>query len=783
MSGVDDRRRSWRRFRAMTTTPAPPVAARYHRQVGHPQGGPAPPHRPRPLRRRREGVGHAARRVPAQRPRPRRRSPASTPARPRSCRASWRSTRGRTSTGSPARLPRDARRGAGWCRRRSRSPTCATSGDPVAIVDRRDPLPRRGRVRARSRSTTTRRRRSSTTRRAAADTENIVHAGWGLESNAMVAGAVHAALPRPRRGVRRRPRTSSSATSSRTATSAMPMETRGIVASYHQGRDELEIVCATQSVHETRNFFARYLQIPEGNVQRHRARRRRRLRPEDVRVPRGVRGRARVVPARPAGEVDRGPAREPAVGRSLPQRVRARADGRRRRRHHPGHHRRPHGRRRRLRGVPGGAWTRCCCPGPYKIPRYGFAHGDGLDQHHGQGAPTAGPWMFETTAREMAIDHVAARDRHRPGRAPPPQPARRRRPPVHLADRQRVPGDHPARDARAGARDPRLRRVPQGAGRGARRGPLPRRRHLLPTWSRRRWAATRSPPRPPRSRSTPAAASMAYLGTIVDAAQRRIPARFHHGMDVRDADITGLPPPRSRRRWSRAPPPCAAVSGRRLDRGARIPLCLRRGRPCRDGIALAYAASNRAEVRDDAAARLHFHGGRLGGEDIYHRRGFLVRANARARWGATPSPPRRHSQTSGMPSVVTKSARLWIRRSDASSAIPSCGMDVRDEKSVELGWEPGRDSRAAIQASIVASASAMRNGVRPTPRTLTRLAAVAVLMQGEWPRAPPGPATSCDKKSHSLVAPHQVAGMVFSCTARRPGGSRIALSVKPGTER
>ena len=47
---------------------------------------------------------------------------------------------------------------------------------------------------------------------------------------------------------------------------AMPMETRGIVASYAPGRDELEIVCATQSVHETRNFFARYLQIPDGNV-------------------------------------------------------------------------------------------------------------------------------------------------------------------------------------------------------------------------------------------------------------------------------------------------------------------------------------------------------------------------------------------------------------------------------------------------------------------------------------------------------------------------------------
>ena len=45
------------------------------------------------------------------------------------------------------------------------------------------------------------------------------------------------------------------------------METRGIVASWTPGRDEMEIIVrATQSVHETRNFFARYLDIPEGSI-------------------------------------------------------------------------------------------------------------------------------------------------------------------------------------------------------------------------------------------------------------------------------------------------------------------------------------------------------------------------------------------------------------------------------------------------------------------------------------------------------------------------------------
>src|SRR3954466_13460092 len=101
--------------------------------------------------------------------------------------------------------------------------------------------------------------------KAAADTENIVHGGWGLESNAMVqvpftplsadldevfASAAHVIEC----DVEQNPYV------------AMPMETRGIVASFHKGREELDIACATQSVHETKNFFARYVQIPEGHV-------------------------------------------------------------------------------------------------------------------------------------------------------------------------------------------------------------------------------------------------------------------------------------------------------------------------------------------------------------------------------------------------------------------------------------------------------------------------------------------------------------------------------------
>ena len=133
-------------------------------------------------------------------------------------------------------------------------------------------------------------------------------------------------------------------------------------------------------------------------------------------------------------------------------------------------------------------------PGPYKIPRYGFGMEMAWTNTMGKAA-YRGPWMFETTAREVAMDHVAVRDRARPGRVPASQPAGGVRPAVHVADRQRVPGDHAAGDARAGARDHRIRRAAPRAGTAARRGPLPRHRYLRRTSSRRRWAATPSPPK------------------------------------------------------------------------------------------------------------------------------------------------------------------------------------------------------------------------------------------------------------------------------------------------
>ena len=124
-------------------------------------------------------------------------------------------------------------------------------------------------------------------------------------------------------------------------------------------------------------------------------------------------------------------------------------DGAGRRRAHPGHHGRPRRRRRRLSALPRGH-------GPHAVAR-ALPHSRGSASRRGwcgrtrwARAPIAGPWMFETTAREMAID-LAARE---VGMDPIELRRRnllvRRRPPLHVARREALQGDHSARDAGPG---------------------------------------------------------------------------------------------------------------------------------------------------------------------------------------------------------------------------------------------------------------------------------------------------------------------------------------------
>ena len=99
---------------------------------------------------------------------------------------------------------------------------------------------------------------------------------------------------------------------------------------------------------------------------------------------------ARKVPAR--AEVDRGPAREPDVGRAGPPRRRQRPDGVRRRRQHPRRrHRLRPGRRRVPDAVPGAdhGGHRHVLPRPVPGSEGQLQLQDGVLQHRGPGAPTA----------------------------------------------------------------------------------------------------------------------------------------------------------------------------------------------------------------------------------------------------------------------------------------------------------------------------------------------------------------------------------------------------------
>ena len=128
-------------------------------------------------------------------------------------------------------------------------------------------------------------------------------------------------------------------------------------------------------------------------------------------------------------EVDRGPAREPDVGRAGPPRARRRcrmafdADGDDPR---PRHRLRP-GRRRLPDAVAGRHRRRGRDALPRPVPR---AEGDASATKSvftNTAGRTAyrGPWQFETLAREVLLDIAAREHGHRPGRAAPPQPAAR----------------------------------------------------------------------------------------------------------------------------------------------------------------------------------------------------------------------------------------------------------------------------------------------------------------------------------------------------------------------
>ena len=242
-------------------------------------------------------------------------------------------------------------------------------------------------------------------RNAAADTDNLVHGAWGFPSNAMVEVPFTPLAPDLDEAF-----TSADhvveATIEQNRYLCVPMETRGIVASWSRGRDELDLVCSCQGVHETRNFFARYLRVPEANV---------RVTARDVG---GGFGQKMFVFREECATV--------LASKLLGRPVKWIEDRRENLIAAP-HSRNEQGHVRLALDDDGtigaiaidhvadvGAYPACpavmdtqLLPGPYKIPRLGFSTAMVWTNTMGKGA-YRGPWMFETTAREMAID-VAAR--------------------------------------------------------------------------------------------------------------------------------------------------------------------------------------------------------------------------------------------------------------------------------------------------------------------------------------------------------------------------------------
>ncbi len=189
---------------------------------------------------------------------------------------------------------------------------------------------------------------------------------------------------------------------------------------------------------------------------------------------------ARRVESPGAGEVDRGPAREPDGRRAVASRARHRPYGVRRVRHHPGSQDRLH---RGLRRLPGalsrrrGVDRRRAVPGP--VPGSGRYLHDEIDLHeHRRTDRVPGSMGVRVARARAAPGPCGPPDRARSRRAATAQPAPQERSAVHQPERHDVRLHQPARDLRARDRHARLRRLSRGAGTREEARPISRRRHV-----------------------------------------------------------------------------------------------------------------------------------------------------------------------------------------------------------------------------------------------------------------------------------------------------------------
>ena len=169
---------------------------------------------------------------------------------------------------------------------------------------------------------------------------------------------------------------------------AMPMECRGVVSLHEPRTDAITIWSSTQVVHWVRREAAARAAAPGSPRALCRARRRRRLWRQRPRLSRRPADPLSGAPARPAGEMDRGPPRASDVLVPL-----ARPDSRcrgwlRRRGPHPGLARSLHGRLRRMESDRRrrGLQHRRSCARPVQDRRDGIR---GQHRRHQQGAERA----------------------------------------------------------------------------------------------------------------------------------------------------------------------------------------------------------------------------------------------------------------------------------------------------------------------------------------------------------------------------------------------------------
>ena len=209
---------------------------------------------------------------------------------------------------------------------------------------------------------------------------------------------------------------------------AVPMELRGVLAEWHDGR--LTVYGAAKVPFPNRRILAKQLGMPESAI---------RMVENDVGGGFGVRGEfypedflipfaARV--DRAAGQVDRGPPGAPPRHQPCPRRRLRARDRLRPRRHHPRAARPRQGRRRRLhphqrrdrRAQHRADSLRSLSRAEHPHAGLARAHQQDAGRHLSRAGAVRGRFLSRA-----AVRHGRARSRHRPRRVSPPQPDRGKR--------------------------------------------------------------------------------------------------------------------------------------------------------------------------------------------------------------------------------------------------------------------------------------------------------------------------------------------------------------------